>query len=111
MNAPLPGDVIKQHLIDPEICIRCNTCEETCPVDAITHDSRNYVVNADVCNACRACISPCPTGAIDNWYNVVKSEAYRIEEQLTWDVLPAKATTAAQQVAGERPLAQLTEAG
>ena len=31
-------DVLNQHLIDPEICIRCNTCEETCPVDAITHD-------------------------------------------------------------------------
>jgi benzoyl-CoA 2,3-dioxygenase component A len=24
--------VIKQHLIDPEICIRCNTCEAICPV-------------------------------------------------------------------------------
>ena len=35
--------LVKQHLIDPEVCIRCNTCEETCPVDAITHDGRNYV--------------------------------------------------------------------
>ena len=26
--------LIKQHLIDPEICIRCGTCEETCPIDA-----------------------------------------------------------------------------
>jgi benzoyl-CoA 2,3-dioxygenase component A len=40
MNAPLP-EVLKQHLIDPEICIRCNTCEETGPFDAITHDSPN----------------------------------------------------------------------
>ena len=32
--------VIKQHLIDPEICIRCNTCETICPVKAITHDSQ-----------------------------------------------------------------------
>ncbi|MCV6902575.1 MAG: 4Fe-4S binding protein, partial [Achromobacter xylosoxidans] len=37
MNAALPMEVLKQHLIDPEICIRCNTCEETCPIDAITH--------------------------------------------------------------------------
>ena len=36
---------MRQHLIDPEICIRCNTCEETCPVDAVTHDARNYVVD------------------------------------------------------------------
>ena len=35
MNAPL-----KQHLIDPAICIRCNTCESTCPVGAITHDAK-----------------------------------------------------------------------
>ena len=33
--------ILRQHLIDPEICIRCNTCEETCPVDAISHDTRN----------------------------------------------------------------------
>ena len=41
-------EVLKQHLIDPEICIRCNTCEDTCPVGAVTHDSRNYVVDAEV---------------------------------------------------------------
>ena len=82
------GAVIKQHLIDPEICIRCNTCEATCPVGAITHDDRNYVVRADVCNHCLACIAPCPTGSIDNWRSVLKSKAYPIEEQLAWDVLP-----------------------
>ena len=42
-------DVVLQHLIDPEICIRCNTCEESCPIDAITHDERNYVVNPGKC--------------------------------------------------------------
>ena len=49
----MTNEVLKQHLIDPEICIRCNTCEDTCPVDAITHDSRNYVVDADICNHCK----------------------------------------------------------
>ncbi len=81
-------EVIRQHLIDPEICIRCNTCEDTCPIGAITHDARNYVVKADVCNACNACIPPCPTGAIDNWRQVVKAKAYTIEEQFSWDALP-----------------------
>ena len=88
MNAPEPIAFIRQHLIDPEICIRCNTCEETCPIDAITHDSRNYVVNADICNACGACISPCPTGSIDHWHPMPKGAAYSIEEQLGWDELP-----------------------
>lgn len=76
----------RQHLIDPEVCIRCNTCEETCPVDAITHDGNNYVVSADKCNLCMDCISPCPTGAIDSW-RMVKT-AYSLEEQFLWDELP-----------------------
>jgi len=80
--------VVKQHLIDPEICIRCNTCEAICPVGAITHDSRNYVVDVDKCNWCNDCISPCPTGSIDNYRRVIKLRAYTLEEQLGWDVLP-----------------------
>jgi benzoyl-CoA 2,3-dioxygenase component A len=84
-------EVLRQHLIDPEICIRCNTCEESCPVDAVTHDSRNYVVDAAKCNFCNDCISPCPTGAIDNWRQVDKAKPYTLAEQLTWDVLPAQA--------------------
>jgi benzoyl-CoA 2,3-epoxidase subunit A len=80
--------IIKQHLIDPEICIRCNTCEATCPVGAITHDSRNYVVDADKCNLCMDCVPPCPTGSIDNWRDMPKVKAYTPEEQLLWDELP-----------------------
>ena len=90
MNAPFPSDVIRQHLIDPEICIRCNTCEETCPIDAITHDARNYVVDAAICNGCNACISPCPTGAIDNWRQVLRARLHSLEEQFSWDTLPAE---------------------
>ena len=82
------GAVIRQHLIDPEICIRCNTCEATCPVGAITHDSRNYVVDADKCNSCMACVPPCPTGSIDNWRHMPKVRAYSVADQLTWDELP-----------------------
>ena len=83
-------DIIKQHLIDPEICIRCNTCEATCPVGAITHDSRNYVVDATKCNSCMDCISPCPTGSIDNWRLMPRIMAYSPDVQLTWDDLPAE---------------------
>jgi benzoyl-CoA 2,3-epoxidase subunit A len=84
--------VLKQHVIDPEICIRCNTCEATCPVGAVTHDSMNYVVDADKCNFCMACVPPCPTGSIDNWRTVVRANAYSIEEQLSWQELPAELT-------------------
>jgi benzoyl-CoA 2,3-epoxidase subunit A len=92
MNAPAEIGVIKQHLIDPEICIRCNTCEAICPVNAITHDSRNYVVDASKCNFCMDCISPCPTGSIDNWRVMPLIRAYSLDEQLGWDELPPELT-------------------
>jgi benzoyl-CoA 2,3-dioxygenase component A len=81
MNKPL-----KQHLIDPEICIRCYTCEMTCPVGAIEHDDNNVVVNPDTCNFCMDCIPVCPTGSIDEWR--VVNEPYSLEEQYEFDELP-----------------------
>ena len=84
--------ILKQHLIDPEICIRCNTCESICPVQAITHDSRNYVVDAGKCNFCMDCISPCPTGSIDNWRTMPKAQPYTLDEQYSWDDLPVEKT-------------------
>ncbi len=90
MNATVQTDVVRQHLIDPEICIRCNTCEATCPVGAITHDDRNYVVDAAKCNACMACIAPCPTGSIDHWRVVPVFKTYAVAEQFGWEELPAE---------------------
>jgi benzoyl-CoA 2,3-dioxygenase component A len=80
--------VSKQHLIDPEVCIRCNTCEATCPVGAITHDDNNYVVDAAICNFCMDCVSPCPTGSIDHWF--VVNEPFSLEAQFSWLELPPK---------------------
>ena len=88
--------LIKQHLIDPEICIRCNTCEEACPIDAITHDDNNYVVDASKCNFQMACVPPCPTGAIDNRRMVTKP--YTLEEQYSWSELPKQ-----EEVGGAAP--------
>lgn len=89
----------KQHLIDPEICIRCNTCEETCPVDAITHDDNNYVVDVEKCNFCLDCISPCPTGSIDNWRMV--TTAYSLEDQFGWEELPQQQDLPSAESGGE----------
>ncbi|MCU9836463.1 benzoyl-CoA 2,3-epoxidase subunit BoxA [Ruegeria sp. WL0004] len=79
---------IKQHLIDPEICIRCYTCEMTCPEQAIEHDDMNVVVDVDKCKFCMDCIPVCPTGSIDNWR--VVAEPYSLEDQYAWTDLPAQ---------------------
>ena len=100
--------VIKQHLIDPEICIRCNTCEATCPVGAITHDARNYVVDAAKCNLCMDCIPPCPTGSIDNWRTMPRARAYSVQDQLGWYELPAE--LGPEQLAGQGVTAEAAPA-
>ena len=81
MTAP-----VKQHLIDPAVCIRCNTCEATCPVGAVTHDANNYVVDASKCQFCMDCVSPCPTGSINHFVEVAKP--YSLADQYSWTELP-----------------------
>ncbi len=81
MNKP-----VKQHLIDPEICIRCYTCEMTCPIGAIQHDDNNVVVDPDICNFCMDCIPVCPTGSIDEWR--VVATPYSLEQQFEFEELP-----------------------
>jgi len=89
MNAP-----VKQHLIDPEICIRCHSCEASCPIGAIEHDERNVVVKAEACNFCMACIPVCPTGSIDNWRIV--DAPYSLQQQYDWSELPAQGAAGAE---------------
>ena len=81
MTAP-----IKQHLIDPEICIRCYTCENTCSIQAISHDHNNVVVDPEICNFCMECIPVCPTGSIDEWR--VVTTPYSLEAQFGFEELP-----------------------
>jgi benzoyl-CoA 2,3-dioxygenase component A len=93
MNAPAKvaaqgAGLVKQHLIDPEICIRCHSCEAACPVQAIEHDEVNVVVDASKCNFCMDCIPVCPTGSIDNWR--VVAEPYSLTDQYGWTELPAQ---------------------
>ena len=105
----MPPDtaLLKQHVIDPEICIRCNTCEETCPVGAVSNDGTNYVVDAEKCNYCMDCISPCPTGSIDNWR--VVHRPYSLEEQFSWQELPRQEDLA-KEVLGKQALGETGEA-
>ena len=96
MNTP-----VKQHLIDPEICIRCHSCEAACPIGAIEHDDRNVVVKADACNYCMSCIPVCPTGSIDNWRIVLAP--YSLAEQYDWGELPPQGGAAGETVEATDP--------
>ena len=91
----------RQHLIDPEVCIRCNTCEEVCGVHAISHNGINYVVDFDRCNFCGDCLPPCPTGAIDNYRQVARP--WTVAEQLGWESLPPDAAPGETGVPGAAP--------
>ena len=83
-----------QHLINPETCARCGSCEAECEVLAISHDERNFVIDAQTCSSCRACIDVCPTGAIDSWFDVGDNAAFPIADQLIWDTLPGTVVSA-----------------
>ena len=100
---------VKQHLIDPAVCIRCNTCEATCPVGAVSHDANNYVVDASKCKFCMDCVSPCPTGSINHFVQV--ATPYSLDEQLSWMELPPDdaATGAGAGVAANTPVEALDE--
>ncbi len=102
MNQP-----IKQHLIDPEICIRCHSCEAACPIGAIEHDDVNVVVKADACNFCMSCIPVCPTGSIDEWRLV--DAPYSLAEQYGWSELPAQQPLEAAVEAEDAGVAALLE--
>lgn len=86
MSAP---DVIRfQHVIDPEDCARCGSCEAECGLGAISHDERNYVVDPDKCEACLRCLAVCGTGSIDAWLPVQRGSEFSVIDQLAWDALP-----------------------
>lgn len=78
--------LVRQHLIDPEICIRCNTCQEACPDDAITHNDVNYVIDFDKCTQAGDCMLQCPTGAIDSFRMI--ATPWSVEDQFGWSALP-----------------------
>ena len=46
-----------------DACIKCGTCTDGCPVEAITEGEDRYVIDADACISCGNCAENCPVGA------------------------------------------------
>ncbi|MBQ4289278.1 MAG: 4Fe-4S binding protein [Clostridia bacterium] len=46
-------------------CIACGTCEQTCPMGAISMGDGKYEIDENTCVECGACEAACPVGAIE----------------------------------------------
>lgn len=82
-------DLIRQHLIDPVACARCNTCADICPAGAISYKKNRYIIDPTRCDGCGECLEDCPSGSIDHWYMVPEDAPYTLDQQLSWPELPA----------------------
>jgi ferredoxin len=51
-------------VVDAGLCVGCEACVGTCPVEAITVDGGKAKVSADTCIECGSCVSTCPVSAI-----------------------------------------------
>lgn len=47
-------------------CINCGSCENVCPVGAISVSKGKYVIEEDSCIDCGKCEYFCPAEAIEN---------------------------------------------
>ena len=48
-----------------DACVKCGSCAENCPVEAISEGEDTYVIDADVCVSCGSCAGACPVVAIE----------------------------------------------
>ncbi len=46
-------------------CIGCGSCEDECPVGAISEGEDKYVINPETCTDCGSCAEVCPVEAIE----------------------------------------------
>lgn len=51
-------------VVDAGKCTGCETCIESCPLEAISMKDGLAVIDADTCGDCGACIDACPVEAI-----------------------------------------------
>lgn len=52
-------------VVDPDTCIGCQTCVDTCPNGAISMDDDKAVIDQTLCKLAKECINVCPVEAIN----------------------------------------------
>jgi len=51
-------------IVDKEACTACESCVDSCPVEAISMDGDVAVVDVETCSDCGSCVDVCPVEAI-----------------------------------------------
>ncbi len=57
----LECDELVEIYLDRDVCIECENCIESCPVDAIDDE---FQIDDEACTRCNSCIEVCPVDAI-----------------------------------------------
>ena len=51
-------------VVDAETCTGCESCVESCPLDAIEMKDDLAVIDEETCGDCGTCVDACPVEAI-----------------------------------------------
>jgi NAD-dependent dihydropyrimidine dehydrogenase PreA subunit len=51
-------------VVNKDTCTGCESCVDSCPVEAISMKGELAVISADDCIDCGACVGECPVEAI-----------------------------------------------
>lgn len=54
----------KMAYVITDDCIACGSCEDECPLEAISEGEDKYVIDPNICTDCGACAEQCPVEAI-----------------------------------------------
>jgi pyruvate formate lyase activating enzyme len=54
-----------EKMYTPAKCIKCGTCVESCPENAITLTPDGIITDSELCKTCGKCAEVCPTKAIE----------------------------------------------
>lgn len=57
-------DANYQAVVDPDLCLECDTCGDRCQMDAITYHDGIAFVEISSCIGCGLCVTTCPSGAL-----------------------------------------------
>jgi pyruvate formate lyase activating enzyme len=61
---PESKKAIAEISFDPNQCVRCNTCLETCSLKALSRENP-FFIDRTLCNLCFDCVESCPSGALE----------------------------------------------